>query len=287
MTLEVRLFESLRAVNPYARRLFNWESVSMMTIAELRRDIYYESQHIQFHSEEDRTTYFPDKAFVRDCLGSRRVLIGVTIPPPSQPEEPAEPRGVTVVLESSGSRMWLRWPLVEAWTVEHLIEWCSGARGGTTNFQLFFEHIPNVPLNPQHILRDCLMQCQTVILRRSLAVEQIQSQEYSFEEGSLPTTELRSVALSPISSQRPVKRNGVGVQPITSLLEDAEQSGEECGGTCTICLDLLRDGERVIARIKSCKHVFHTKCITDWFESKAMATCPLCRSTGAVASEIP
>lgn len=48
--------------------------------------------------------------------------------------------------------------------------------------------------------------------------------------------------------------------------------GEE--GTCTICQDDLREGERVRA-VRACQHTFHATCLDPWLLSKG--TCPMCR----------
>lgn len=45
---------------------------------------------------------------------------------------------------------------------------------------------------------------------------------------------------------------------------------------CEICLELLSDETNgYMNKIKLCDHVFHSKCINDWFESKYI-TCPCC-----------
>lgn len=45
-------------------------------------------------------------------------------------------------------------------------------------------------------------------------------------------------------------------------------------GTCTICQDDLKEGERVCC-IKACQHLFHNHCVAPWLKTKG--TCPLCR----------
>jgi hypothetical protein len=41
--------------------------------------------------------------------------------------------------------------------------------------------------------------------------------------------------------------------------------------TCPICIEEIREDSKEL----SCKHVFHTKCITEWL--KKAHTCPTCR----------
>ena len=47
---------------------------------------------------------------------------------------------------------------------------------------------------------------------------------------------------------------------------------------CPICLDdyTLKDN---ISKIKVCNHVYHTKCIKDWFTISKDYRCPLCKSS--------
>ena len=45
-------------------------------------------------------------------------------------------------------------------------------------------------------------------------------------------------------------------------------------GYCTICQDDLIEGERIRA-INACQHMFHAKCLDEWFRRKL--ECPLCR----------
>jgi SNF2 family DNA or RNA helicase len=54
---------------------------------------------------------------------------------------------------------------------------------------------------------------------------------------------------------------------------------------CEICLELLSDETNgCMNKIKLCDHVFHSKCIKDWFEAKHI-TCPFC-SGPAFSEEI-
>ena len=45
--------------------------------------------------------------------------------------------------------------------------------------------------------------------------------------------------------------------------------------TCSICLEHFLKKEKVITL--DCGHVFHTKCIKNWFKDKDQKNCPLCR----------
>jgi hypothetical protein len=42
---------------------------------------------------------------------------------------------------------------------------------------------------------------------------------------------------------------------------------------CVICLSKYENGEKAI--IIPCTHLFHSKCIQDWFKSQN--TCPICK----------
>ncbi len=43
--------------------------------------------------------------------------------------------------------------------------------------------------------------------------------------------------------------------------------------SCCICLSEIKKGKNTI--LLPCKHMFHSKCITDWLKSNN--TCPMCR----------
>ena len=51
----------------------------------------------------------------------------------------------------------------------------------------------------------------------------------------------------------------------------AKKKGDE--DTCSICLVAAKKGDRVYELV--CKHTFHRKCITPWFEKSTQ--CPNCR----------
>ena len=45
--------------------------------------------------------------------------------------------------------------------------------------------------------------------------------------------------------------------------------------TCSICLDTISENQDTYSL--SCDHLFHTKCIMDWFRSRSSSgNCPLC-----------
>lgn len=46
-------------------------------------------------------------------------------------------------------------------------------------------------------------------------------------------------------------------------------------GTCAVCQDDLKDGERV-RTIRACQHLFHAKCLDPWLLQKG--DCPMCRT---------
>lgn len=56
--------------------------------------------------------------------------------------------------------------------------------------------------------------------------------------------------------------------------EEQERETREC---CSICLDVLNDGSKVILRMPPniCSHAFHALCILRWLQVND--TCPLCR----------
>jgi len=52
---------------------------------------------------------------------------------------------------------------------------------------------------------------------------------------------------------------------------------------CSICLNNLNDEQTYI--LEACQHVFHTKCIINWFRSSS--SCPCCRDNTLVSNNIP
>jgi hypothetical protein len=46
-------------------------------------------------------------------------------------------------------------------------------------------------------------------------------------------------------------------------------------GDCTICLDSMSTLQA--SKMRSCSHVFHTKCIANWYRNQPARTCPVCR----------
>ncbi|KAG2303081.1 hypothetical protein Bca52824_031732 [Brassica carinata] len=54
------------------------------------------------------------------------------------------------------------------------------------------------------------------------------------------------------------------------------------GSECVVCLDGFRKG-RWCRRLPGCGHVFHRKCVDNWF--LRAATCPTCRARVRLAEE--
>jgi hypothetical protein len=52
----------------------------------------------------------------------------------------------------------------------------------------------------------------------------------------------------------------------------SKYSGNGDEEVCTICIEEFKDGENI--RTLRCKHIFHKKCIDEWFEKKEI--CPNC-----------
>ena len=59
---------------------------------------------------------------------------------------------------------------------------------------------------------------------------------------------------------------------------DSHNSHNSHNSQCSICLDTI--GEDQDTYSLSCDHLFHTKCIMDWFRSRSSSgNCPLCNDT--------
>ena len=43
---------------------------------------------------------------------------------------------------------------------------------------------------------------------------------------------------------------------------------------CIICLEYMIKGDKI--KILECGHIYHYKCINDWFKKKKEINCPLC-----------
>jgi hypothetical protein len=55
---------------------------------------------------------------------------------------------------------------------------------------------------------------------------------------------------------------------------------------CTICLETIDGSENNTYKL-SCDHMFHTKCIMDWFRSRSSSgNCPLCNDTSSNSENI-
>jgi len=53
-----------------------------------------------------------------------------------------------------------------------------------------------------------------------------------------------------------------------------EENAEGCKGQCSICLEDIGEGEKI--RTFSCRHFFHSKCVSEWL-TKYVDECPMCR----------
>ncbi|KAH0471911.1 MAG: hypothetical protein KVP17_003173 [Porospora cf. gigantea B] len=54
--------------------------------------------------------------------------------------------------------------------------------------------------------------------------------------------------------------------------------GEDCG----ICFQDLQGERGELCALSPCGHVWHSKCIVDWFQKSPGSTCPLCRKAGTL-----
>ncbi|CAG9310791.1 unnamed protein product [Blepharisma stoltei] len=68
--------------------------------------------------------------------------------------------------------------------------------------------------------------------------------------------------------------------PRTSFTNGMVQVGQ---GTCCICFEDFIDGIHI--RKLTCKHIFHAKCIDDWFHRRDAPKCPLCKVNPFVPAE--
>jgi len=60
------------------------------------------------------------------------------------------------------------------------------------------------------------------------------------------------------------------------VIEKQDDSDQESGNECIICLDKLFPTTDIVVKLKSCGHKFHKECITRWL--KGQKTCPTCRA---------
>lgn len=72
--------------------------------------------------------------------------------------------------------------------------------------------------------------------------------------------------------------------PVKTVLGKISVTSKPCiaGSTCSCCLEDF-SAEDVVARLP-CGHVFHEKCIMNWFLMRASNNCPMCRSRAAEAN---
>ena len=71
--------------------------------------------------------------------------------------------------------------------------------------------------------------------------------------------------------------------PVKTVLGKISVKSKPCiaESTCSCCLEDF-SAEDVVARLP-CGHVFHEKCIMNWFLMRASSNCPMCRSRAAEA----
>jgi len=61
----------------------------------------------------------------------------------------------------------------------------------------------------------------------------------------------------------------------SQLADDADLGS---GDTCPVCLDDLCGDTAPVARLNSCKHLFHTSCLELYLQRQATNACPVCRT---------
>lgn len=72
------------------------------------------------------------------------------------------------------------------------------------------------------------------------------------------------------------ENSGLSQEQLNIIVESSFQAQEQhIQENCPICLDSIQEHQYVISL--PCNHVFHTDCITRWFNSNS--TCPLCRTS--------
>ncbi|XP_021290626.1 E3 ubiquitin-protein ligase RNF181-like [Herrania umbratica] len=52
---------------------------------------------------------------------------------------------------------------------------------------------------------------------------------------------------------------------------------ENASGSCSICIESLKQSDKGDAKQVSCGHVYHQTCITNWLFNGRSNSCPLCR----------
>lgn len=280
---------------PRLSQQFLWSAVqsSSMRILIMRCNDVFNLGRLQLFSEDDWETPLPDGPLllVEDCLGSRRKLIAICavlrravriLRPVDEIVEYLQ----VEFQDSDGDRFFpqrIPWFTVKRWTVKGLLSHHSEGRP-SSEFRLFLEDNPYEALYSEAILQHCLNE-NRIVMMRHLPGERPRVQNALQPCWPQPQIRLlpprRHVWSRQVAAPRAVRI--LDTTEVTTLIEAVEQT--EDLGQCTICLNSLIETDDAelsqVSQIKSCKHVFHTKCITDWLHSKRAATCPLCRSAVA------
>ncbi|KAG6488663.1 probable E3 ubiquitin-protein ligase RHA1A [Zingiber officinale] len=68
-------------------------------------------------------------------------------------------------------------------------------------------------------------------------------------------------------------RTALGVATYGELVAD-----QEAAGFCAVCLCRVGPRDRV-RELRSCRHVFHRRCLDRWLDHDERLSCPLCRAT--------
>lgn len=148
--------------------------------------------------------------------------------------------------------------------------------------QNFFNgHDCNMITNLSRMLNDSVMQCcgvQTyyfcvvvMIFGTRCSYNVVENPRF-FHGGLIPTTE----EVERMACERGEHSLPAGA---TTLEKFTAQDGEN---NCVICFEEFNNGDDDEARILPCSHVFHYKCILQWFVQKR--TCPVCRFVSSYAS---
>jgi hypothetical protein len=236
-------------------RFFNWVDYKDLTLFQLRKNDNFQ-QAIRGMFEIFETfvfTKFDNVEILREDVSLKDLNLEFSltvrqldggVPVPRHIDRFEGPVLTVTWQESDGSLdrydLIHEWKECKHWQVKFLKSTFLQPSRRADDVQLFLATNPTEPLYPEANLEQTLGGCRNLIARKYSVAE---------KEETIPSLELVSL-----------------------IVKDKV-------GQCSICLeDLVQSDREVdiqIRQIKTCKHLFHVKCLSQWLSDHA--TCPLCR----------
>ena len=79
-----------------------------------------------------------------------------------------------------------------------------------------------------------------------------------------------------IDISNPIKKNFSKKDFVNHLPKYQKVNNNLCNKLCTICQEPLKNNE-YYRELNNCGHIYHKKCVDEWFFQSKSYSCPLCR----------